>query len=117
MVNLSFSFRTPSTSWSKRERTGEDRRLPTVETRTRWLVVVFSGLLSRLQPSALHLFLVFDLFSSSAIFFGVFILSRENRIGKEKEKIAEGYCRSLVYVCRLALGLRPLKPLPSHLVS
>ena len=51
MVNLSFSFRTPSTSWSKRERTGEDRRLPTVETRTRWLVVVFCRpLLS--QPSA-----------------------------------------------------------------
>ena len=43
LVNLSFSFRTPSTSWSKRERTGEDRRLPTVQTRTqRWLVVVFS---------------------------------------------------------------------------
>jgi len=29
---------------SKSERTGEDRRLPTVETRTRWLVVVFSSL-------------------------------------------------------------------------
>jgi hypothetical protein len=44
VVNLSFSFRTPSTSSyllvGVNER--EDRRLPTVETRTRGLVVVFS---------------------------------------------------------------------------
>ena len=40
-----------SFSWSKRERTGEDRRLPTVETRTRWLVVVFCLLLSRVNSN------------------------------------------------------------------